>query len=619
MASLGRALATGGALFLDRLIEPLLPKIGRSFAGGTLKWDGAKLYFEGLEDPFKVFEFTVPDGSGGTKRISQSTAQLLKIEQASLEQARNELISQLQGLIDAGIVSERNPWEGPGTAQVPNGYSHLKDPSSLLTAYPFTNDVFMPDTTRKIEGMAVPAPCSPMYLTPKAFDPVAFPTDAMFAASSALLTAIKLVHNACNANPAVSPAVNIALNRLGYTETMFRAMDAQAAIDVVPKRRGIPEIEVNRGAWSDNRFFGDPANGATEAYSNKNAYLPELGAFDQSAVSDIMRNGEQSSRTTRFINPAFPEWFRPLHLAAIAPAGSRPDAGFVLQGQTDQIYRLSASRRRAVFTFSDMFETNGDIMRAPGAEIFRADGWLGDISPNCHLSYFQRQSFGGWGTDAADYRDLPQIVVRRLRDWYLTNKVKCDIRMADAVTDFAALVQLARFIAYVPPHVLLHSVMGYHNALLKMSFEYVDVPYSTSIQEYQTKMRIERSAIAALSQNSRYQNLSNSNDLGYALTVKPPDSIILSDEGLRSATVGSLSLAIATCAINPYAGVVCIALVGCAILIAELTGNKAQPLITPRDKSRETLRDKRDGGIRSNWFRGVTPEYVINAVPVVRV
>jgi len=607
VASLGRALAKGGALFLDRLIEPLLPKIGRSFAGGTLKWDGAKLYFEGLEDPFKVFEFNVPDGSGGTKRISQSTAGLLKIEQASLEQARNTLIAEIQGLIDAGIVTEQNPWEGAGTSPVPNGYAHLKDPGSLLSAYPFQNDVYMPDITRKIEGMAIPVKCSPMFLTPRAFDPNVFPSDRMFAVSGALLTAIKMVHNACNANAAMSPAVNIALNRLGYTDTFFAAMDAQAAMNVVPKRTGIPALEANRGAWADNRFFGDPNAQANAIYSNKNSYLPQLGALDQTSIQDIRRDGPQSSASTNFINPAFPEWFRPIHFADIAPAGSRPDAGFTLYGQTDPIYRASADRRRPLFTFSDVFETDGNTLGVPGG-VFRQDSWIGSMMFNVHMSYFNRGEYGD-----------PNVAIRRLRDWYLTNKVKCDVRMADAITDFAALVQLARFIAYVPPHVLLHSVMGYHNALLKMSFEYCDVPYSTSIVEYQNKMRTERAGIAALSQDARYQNLSNSNDLGYALTVKPPDSVILADESLRDATVASLSLAAAACAINPYAGLACFAIVGCAILVAEVTGNKAQPLITPRDKSRETLRDKRDGGIRSNWFRGVTPEYVINTVPVVRV
>lgn len=610
MASKGRVAASVAALFLERLNQSLNPSVGYSYAGKPLSWKGASLYFEGLSDPYKVFEFTVPDGHGGTMKVSKSTAQLLKIEQAGYIQGQNELRAILQGLIDGGVCTESNPWEGAGAPQPPNAYRHLKDPAALISDYPFTNDVYMPDMTRKTEGMAVPRRVSPMYLTPKVFDANAFPTDRMFAVSGAILTAIRLIHGSCNANAMMSPAVNIALNRLGYTDTIFRNMDLQAAADVVPKRTGIPAIEANRGAWADNRFFGDPSRTAAKVYSNKNSYLPQLGNLGDTHIENILRNGPQSSASTRFINPCFPEWFRPIHLATMAPGGSRPDAGFTLIGQTDPIYVAAANRRRPLFTFSDMFETNADFMASTDlhSEQFRTDGWLTDLAWRVHMSYYTRGEYGD-----------PEAAIRRLRDWYLTNKPKCDIRMADPITDFATLVQLARFIAYVPPHVLLHSVMGFHNAMLKLAFENCGVPYSTSITEYQTLMRRERDGIAALSASQDLVNASGSSDLGYALTVKAPDSIILSNADLRDTTVASLSIAAAATAANPVAGVVCFALVACAIIYAEVTGNTMQPLITPRDRSREDIRDTFNGGIRCNWYRGITPEHIVNTSPVLRV
>lgn len=596
----GRDAVKIASLSYARFFQSLLPSVGKSYAKSVVKWQGASTYFTGMSDPFKTFEVRLPNGQVASK----STAELLKIQKGALDQSRNQLRSVLEGLKRNEIVSSSNPWLDPRGYAIPQGYSHLATPDKLLTEYPFRNDVYQHDPLRKVEGLAVPNSVESLWVTHKVFNRSQFSDEAMTSAMVEILTCVKLIHNACNANAMMSPSVHIALNRLGFTDTMFARLDAQASEPVVPKRSGIPVREANRGAWSDNRFFGDPRYGAQYSYSNKNLYLPALGNLDQTSVPDVYRDGPQGEISTKFVNPCFPEWFRPIHFASLAPSGSSPDAGFMIEGNASEIYRMSLRNRGAVFSFSDVSRI-GPSELMMGDPINYREPFLNNLSGAVYLSYFTGVDGSGRDRNA-----------RRLRDWYLTSKPKCDIRMADAVTDFATIVQLGNFILNVPPHVLLHSVMGFHNALLKLSFEYVGVPYSTNITEYQTKMRIEREGILNLSRNPALENLSGSSELGFALTVKPQDDSVLENAQLRDITVATLQTAMGAAIANPVAGVVCFALVGLAVLIAEITGGNAQPLITPRDRSREDLRDKPNGGIRCNWFRGYTPEMIINTIPV---
>lgn len=555
-----------------------------------------------MSDPYKRFKFNVPKVGGGTTEVEKSTAELMSIEQSGYLNARQEIGNILSILEGAGIVSTSNPWEGEGAARLPNGYAHLARPSELLTAYPFTNDVYKPDVNKRIEGVAIPKDSPAMYVTGKVFDPRVFPDSRMTLVMEELLTQIRLLHGSCNANAMMSPAVHIALNRLGFTDTMFAAMDKTATSNLVPKSttgRILPEVL--RGAWADNRFF---------SYSNKNAYLPNLGAPDRTIIPDIFRDGPYGDSTTNFVNPTFPEWFRPIHFAGLAPVGSYANAGFIIQGTSDRIWMKSLRERTPVFTFSDVssigIDGNGMVRYNTSAYWNGSSGTPPMEVYGSRLDSFSRAAYGD-----------PDGHVRRLRDWYYQYKTKDDVRMADAVTDFATIVQLARFLYDMPPHVLLHSVMGYHNALMKLSFAFTGVPWSTSLNEYQSMMRRERAAIAEFSNG--LQVAGDISEVGYALTVASPDLVVMGDADLKAATVASLQLAIATCAANPIAGVVCLALVGIGVLVAELTGGRTQALIIPRDKSREDIRDSGTAGIRCNWFRGYTPEYVVNASPVLRV
>lgn len=580
-----------------------------AISGLRIDWGSAGSYFEGLEDPYKSFEITYTDANGREVRTSMSTAQLLKIQRDAYLTAQNNLSAILAGLQESGIVATRDSLAGsPGLAAA---YPHLRDAPSLLTSYPFTNDVYFPDMNAKVEGMAVPRGVQGMYLTPKAFNPSEFPTSALIETMEAIYTNVKMLHDAANANASLSPAVSIAMSRLGNTGTLFGNLDDCARDPLVPKNSRVPDIIQRRGAWADNRFFGDTAGNRTVVYSDKNTYMPGLGNFNDARVPEIYRDGPNGGGSTRYVNPTFPDYLFPLHFATLPPTASPTSAGFSISGPSDIRWMHSANLRRPMWTWNNFGETTGygvtNLYQGSDSS-FVTDVNIGGRA----INYNTRTMSSFLSAD-------PSRAERRLRDWYLSNKPRNGIYIADAMTDFACAVQLARFMSVVPPHVLLHSCLGFHNALLKLSFQQCEAPYSTAISEFNQKMRIERAGIAATADRLNLINPSGTTEPGYALTVKAPDSVVMADAGLQSMTVASLSIAAAATAANPIAGVVCFALAGCAILVAEIMGARAQALITPRDRSREPIRYDFRRGIQTNWQRGYTPEWVINSSPVHRI
>ena len=596
-----------GSHIFRAFLESISPARGFSFGEQRINWKIAKNYFEGMADPYKSFEFTFPGPDGKSVTVSKSTAELMKIQQSGYAQAQNELSRILSDLESQGIISGNN--------QLPeNAPEHIRNPSSLLSEYPFTNDVYFPDPLRKIEGMAIPRGLSPMYLTPKAFDAGLVPSRVISEAIVSIYTAVAALHRSANANVSLSPAVSIATTRLGSTANMFNTLDNAARSPLVPKSARVPEMELLRGCWADNKYYGDVGSDRSLVYSNKNVYLPGLGEMNSTRVPDIYRTGDGNQRI--YVNPMFPEYLRPIHAISLPQPGMRADSGLVVAGQSDYRWVKSLESRSQLWSLQSVCQlTPGRdnwIQAAGFNQPFTSD--LSVRGADMHLAYFKGYMSRSGSLESVD----ADSVIRRLRDWYYANKSSCEVTVSDAMTDFACAVQLARFMAVVPPHVLLHSVMGYHNALLKLSFEYVGVPFSTAITDYQLKMRLEREGIAGLAARDGMMGTGDTG-LGYALTVKSPDSVVMADAGLSATTVASLSIAASLAAANPVAGLVCLALVGCAVLIAELEGGYAQALITPRDRSKEELRDTRNKGLRCNMFRAYTPEFVVNSVPVLRV
>ena len=314
-----------------------------------VKWSDINMYFDGMADPYKVFSFRLPGENGSAVTYSMSTAELMKIDRAGYQSAQSELSAIISELQDAGIISNENPWRNATFT----GYLNLDRPNMLLSDMPANNDVFIPNPQQKLEGMAVPSRMEPAYVTPRVFDRNALPDNAILAYIERIYAAVGNLHNAANCNPALSPAVHSAMNRLGFTRDLFASMDATASDPLVPKTPGIPENIVRRGAWSDNRYFGDVRSDRSVVYSNKNAYLPDLGAANDSRVPNIYRNGPIGNSTTRFINPCFPEYLSPIHCVKLPSVGAPATAGFTVVGRSDPRYRLALSQRRPIFTFSD--------------------------------------------------------------------------------------------------------------------------------------------------------------------------------------------------------------------------------------------------------------------------
>lgn len=600
-----------GTFAYRELLQSVSPIRGVSGSLPSINWRQNARYFEGMADPYKVFEINYVDADGKSITAKKSTAELMLIDRAGYMQSQDELSRIISDLENQGIISQ--------TDQLGDSRFAFKQGAKLITEYPFTNDVYKPDPLKRYEGMAVPKLSSNLYLTPKAFDRAQLPDTKVIEVLESIYTAIASLHRSCNANPMLSPTVHIGMQRLGDNHVLFENLDNCARDPLVPKSGGnIPAMDQLRGAWADNRFFGDNGSGAGIVYSNKNSYLPGLGNFNDARVPEIARDGSETRNTTRYVNPLFPEWMQPIHFAKIAPPGSPATAGFTIQGPSDSRWMNSLRRRAPFWSLAGLFETTGyGITATPSASTFGNAPFVSDLRIRGNIYDAPQTTF--------DTRTLSSFVsndasrdIRRMRDWYYQNKSRDEINVADAMMDFACAVQMARFLSVCPPHVLLHSVMGFHNMLLSLSFKYVGVPYSTAISDYQLKMRLERAAIAQMASD---YNLVSAGDYGsgFALYVKPPDSVVLADAGLSAATVASLSLAASVAAANPVAGLVCIALVGLGILVAEIEGGRAQALVTPRDRSREDLRDAFGTGIRSNWFRGYTPEHVVNSVPVLRV
>jgi hypothetical protein len=597
-----------GTFTYRALLDSVSPIRGVSGSLRSINWGNAGRYFEGMSDPYKQFEISYRGEDGKNVTVKKSTAELMLIDKSGYAQAQNTLSQILSNLEQSGIIST--------TDTLPDQYRKLKSPDKLLTDYPFTDDVYTPDANKKIEGISIPKATQKMFLTPKAFDARVFPTDKLIEVIEAIYVQVAALHHSANCNASLSPSVNIAINRLGNYTQLFANLDNCASDPLVPKSARVPQAELLRGCWADNKFYGDNRSDASMVYSNKNLYLPGLGNPNDSRVPDIYRTGDGQNR--RHVNPVFPEYLRPVHFVGLPNAGASANAGFMVNGRSDFRWLMSARQRRSVWTFSNLFETTGyNATQISGERSGFYTNFIDDPKISESFRSSAQDYSGRWLSSFGAVSD-PDATIRRLRDYYYQNKSSCEIFVADAMTDFASAIQLARFLSVCPPHVLLHSVMGFHNALLKLSFQQCGIPYSTAIDDYQNKMRVERAGIAAMA--AQY-NLVGTGDYGsgFGMYVKPPDSVVMADAGLSAATVASLSIAASITATNPAAGLVCFAFVGLAVLFAELEGGRAQNLITPRDRSTEHLRDAVNKGLRCNWFRGYTPEWIVNSMPVIKV
>lgn len=174
---------------------------------------------------------------------------------------------------------------------------------------------------------------------------------------------------------------------------------------------------------------------------------------------------------------------------------------------------------------------------------------------------------------------------------------------ADAVVDYAQIMNLLAYFVELPPHVLLHSCMYFHNFLFRTSYLQIEEPYGTSFAQYRQRLNVEYSAT---SQASAIEKASQ----GFDFSGTP--------NSLEGQTVKSLAVAIAACAaggpIGAVFGIGALALQSIGAMIEEM--NRA-PIAYRPDPGRSLLRDRWHSGISNNFWRYYTPDQVINSRPCI--
>lgn len=146
---------------------------------------------------------------------------------------------------------------------------------------------------------------------------------------------------------------------------------------------------------------------------------------------------------------------------------------------------------------------------------------------------------------------------------------------SDALTEFAQLLCLAQFMVDIQSHVLLHSCVMFHQAMLQRTFEILRVPFGTTVPQYVAGIQAEnnmREQIAVSNANSVLQT-------GFSLTAilsglnNPSTSQARGN--LSGSTVGTLPLAIANTIKNPTVGIPCALVSGVAALAAYLASDRS--------------------------------------------
>lgn len=174
----------------------------------------------------------------------------------------------------------------------------------------------------------------------------------------------------------------------------------------------------------------------------------------------------------------------------------------------------------------------------------------------------------------------------------------------DIATDYAQIMNLLAYFISLPPHVLVHSCMYFHNYLFRTTYNFVGQPYGTSFANYRQHLAAEYSATAAAN-------------------VSPLDlstfSFSSTENTLAASTVMSLpvaALGMSLGLVNPAVGMIAMGLTAIGMMIADLTREPRPP--DPRMIAFARLCDVKSHGLNTNYWRWHTPQNVINSRPVIR-
>lgn len=186
-----------------------------------MDWGYANSLFENLGDPWYSYNFVGSDG----QVHSLSTAELLKLNRVEWNEAQTELRNLLSELTTANMISDT---PSPFFATRPDGEPlpmGVCDPlvqgfdrrmnsevgmKSILSTFPWNTDVF---ALGPVDGSPpIPRGFSAKYITQNLINKTTMSDDHFVDVINRAVSIINRLHAAANANPALSPAVFIALN-----------------------------------------------------------------------------------------------------------------------------------------------------------------------------------------------------------------------------------------------------------------------------------------------------------------------------------------------------------------------------------------------------------------------
>jgi hypothetical protein len=174
----------------------------------------------------------------------------------------------------------------------------------------------------------------------------------------------------------------------------------------------------------------------------------------------------------------------------------------------------------------------------------------------------------------------------------------------DIATDYAQIMNLLAYFISLPPHVLIHSCMYFHNYLFRTTYNFIGQPYGTSFANYRQLLAAEYAATAAA-------------------TVSPLDLSTFgfsnTSNTLAASTVMSLpvaALAMSLGLVNPAVGIISGMLIAVSMMIADLA--REPPPRDPRLVANDVLCDVKANGLNTNYWRNHNSQTVINSRPVIR-
>lgn len=182
---------------------------------------------------------------------------------------------------------------------------------------------------------------------------------------------------------------------------------------------------------------------------------------------------------------------------------------------------------------------------------------------------------------------------------------------ADALTDFVAVVMLLSALLEIGDYsawsqgamVDCYATATAYNILQRSSYLQLGQPYGTNIAALSESLRAEAQA-----RSNRRRSLP-ANTLGSSYASRGVDS-----EDISASIMAVASLALAGAAAGGWIGAIVGAVVGACIVIVQAIIGGEQTIVDPMDR---TLRS--GGSAAGTCFLGLSPRYVLNGWPIVRV